>query len=104
MNRRNFIENLTLGSGVLATASLVYAPATGQPVKKEVVNGKTILTADVVIAGGGLGGCASAMAALRNDLSVILTEETDWIGGQLSQQGVPPDEHPWIETHGATQL
>ena len=104
MNRRNFIENLTLGSGVLATASLVYAPATGQPVKKEVVNGKTILAADVVIAGGGLGGCASAMAALRNDLSVILTEETDWIGGQLSQQGVPPDEHPWIETHGATKL
>ena len=37
MNRRNFIENLTLGSGVLATASLIYAPATGQPVKKEVV-------------------------------------------------------------------
>ena len=34
---------------------------------------------------------------------VILTEETDWIGGQLTQQGVPPDEHQWIETHGATQ-
>ena len=30
-----------------------------------------------------------------------MTEETDWIGGQVSQQGVPPDEHPWIETHGA---
>ena len=33
-----------------------------------------------------------------------MTEETDWIGGQLTQQGVPPDEHVWIETHGATQL
>jgi hypothetical protein len=33
-----------------------------------------------------------------------MTEETDWIGGQISQQGVPPDEHRWIETHGATQL
>ena len=32
-----------------------------------------------------------------------MTEETDWIGGQLSQQGVPPDEHRWIETHGAPQ-
>ncbi|MCF2447654.1 FAD-dependent oxidoreductase [Dyadobacter sp. CY345] len=104
MNRRNFIENLTLGSGVMATASLITSPATGQPVQKEVVNGKVILTSDLVIAGGGLGGCASAMAALRNGLSVILTEETDWIGGQLSQQGVPPDEHIWIETHGATQL
>lgn len=104
MNRRNFIENLTLGSGVLATASLITTPATGQAVQKEVLNGKVVLTADLVIAGGGLGGCASAMAALRNGLSVILTEETDWLGGQVSQQGVPPDEHVWIETHGATQL
>jgi hypothetical protein len=58
----------------------------------------------VVICGGGLGGCAAAMAALRNNLSVILTEETDWIGGQITQQGVPPDEHQWIETHGSTKL
>lgn len=62
------------------------------------------LNADVVIAGGGMGGCAAALAALRNGLKVILTEETDWIGGQLTQQGVPPDEHPWIETHGSTKL
>jgi hypothetical protein len=102
MNRRNFIEKLTISGGALATAPFV--DVTGQPVKKKIVNGKTILTADVVVAGGGLGGCASALAALRNGLSVILTEETDWLGGQLSQQGVPPDEHPWIETHGATQL
>ena len=43
------------------------------------------------------------MAAARNGLSVIMTEETDWIGGQLTQQAVPPDEHPWIEKFGATQ-
>ena len=59
-----------------------------------------LLKADLVIAGGGLGGVAAALAALRNGMSVILTEETDWIGGQLTSQGVPPDEHPWIETHG----
>jgi hypothetical protein len=59
------------------------------------------LSADLVIAGGGMGGCAAALAACRNGLKVILTEETDWIGGQVSQQGVPPDEHRWIETHGA---
>ncbi|TDE14475.1 FAD-dependent oxidoreductase [Dyadobacter psychrotolerans] len=104
MKRRNFIENLTLSSSALVVTSIINTPATGLPVSKETVNGKLKLTADVVIAGGGLGGCASALAALRNNLSVILTEETDWIGGQLSQQGVPPDEHPWIETHGATQL
>ena len=104
MNRRNFIERVTAGGGTLAAASLIGFPATGAPVKKELVKGQTKISADVVVAGGGLGGCACAMAALRNGLSVIMTEETDWIGGQLSQQGVPPDEHPWIETHGATQL
>ena len=56
---------------------------------------------DVVIAGGGLGGVAAALAALRSGHRVALTEETDWVGGQLTQQGVPPDEHPWIESHGA---
>ena len=103
MNRRNFIENIALSGGALATAS-AFVPTAAEAETKEIVNGKAKLNADVVIAGGGLGGCASAFAALRNNLSVILTEETDWIGGQLSQQGVPPDEHIWIETHGATQL
>jgi hypothetical protein len=57
---------------------------------------------DILIVGGGLGGVAGALAALRLGQRVILTEETDWIGGQLTQQAVPPDEHPWIETTGCT--
>jgi hypothetical protein len=61
------------------------------------------ITADVVVIGGGLGGCAVALAAARNGHRVILTEETDWIGGQLTSQAVPPDEHPWIEQFGATR-
>ncbi|QDV13207.1 putative FAD-binding dehydrogenase [Rosistilla oblonga] len=59
--------------------------------------------ADVVIIGGGLGGCAAAIAALRNGLKVVMTEPTDWIGGQLTSQAVPPDEHARIETAGANQ-
>lgn len=59
--------------------------------------------ADVVIIGSGLGGCAAAIGALRNGLSVVMTEATDWIGGQLTSQGVPPDEHHLIETTGANQ-
>jgi FAD dependent oxidoreductase len=55
---------------------------------------------DVLIVGGGMGGCAAAMAAADAGCSVILTEETDWLGGQVSSQGVPPDEHPWIEQFG----
>jgi hypothetical protein len=62
------------------------------------------LRADVVIIGGGTGGCAAALAAARAGCRVILTEETDWIGGQLTAQAVPPDEHPWIESFGATRL
>ena len=57
---------------------------------------------DIVIIGGGLGGCAAALAACRNGASVILTEPTDWLGGQVSQQAVPPDEHRWIESFGRT--
>ncbi len=55
----------------------------------------------MAVVGGGLGGCAAALAALRAGRSVVLTEPTDWIGGQLTQQAVPPDEHAWIEQFGA---
>jgi hypothetical protein len=58
---------------------------------------------DLLIAGGGLGGCAAAMAACSRGLKVIMTEETDWIGGQVTSQGVPPDEHRWIEEFGCTR-
>ena len=61
------------------------------------------LTADVVIVGGGCGGVAAALAAARGGARVLLTEETDWIGGQLTAQAVPPDEHPWIEHFGCTR-
>ena len=57
---------------------------------------------DVLIVGGGTGGCAAALAATLMGLQVILTEETEWVGGQLTTQGVPPDEHRWIERLGCT--
>jgi hypothetical protein len=60
------------------------------------------LGCDVLVVGGGLGGVAAAIAATRRGLQVILTEETGWLGGQLTAQAVPPDEHPWIEQFGCT--
>ena len=105
MNRRNFIELLTVSSGAVAATPLLPFPSSARsPTGGNSTRTGGELSADVVIAGGGLGGFAAAVAALRNNLSVILTEETDWIGGQITQQGVPPDENAWIETHGATQL
>ncbi len=59
---------------------------------------------DVLIVGAGLGGVAAALSALRLGRTVVLTEETNWIGGQLTAQAVPPDEHPWIEGTGCTAL
>jgi len=59
--------------------------------------------ADVVVVGGGLGGVAAALAVARSGRSVILSESTDWLGGQLTSQAVPPDEHPWIEDTGCTR-
>ncbi|UEJ81398.1 FAD-dependent oxidoreductase [Brachybacterium halotolerans subsp. kimchii] len=57
---------------------------------------------DVVIIGGGLGGVAAALAVCRSGRRAVLTEETDWLGGQLTSQAVPPDEHPWVEQFGVT--
>ena len=57
---------------------------------------------DILVAGGGLGGVAAALAATARGRSVVLSEPTDWLGGQLTSQAVPPDEHRWIERCGCT--
>lgn len=59
--------------------------------------------ADVLVVGGGLGGIAAALAAAKMGKRVLLTEELSWLGGQLTTQAVPPDEHPWIDEVGATR-
>jgi hypothetical protein len=61
------------------------------------------LKADIAVIGGGTGGCAAVLGALRTGRKVVMTEECRWIGGQLTAQMVPPDEHPWIEQFGATR-
>lgn len=61
------------------------------------------LKTDILIVGGGVGGCAAALAAASGGANVILTEESDWLGGQLTSQATPPDEHGWIEEFGATR-
>lgn len=103
MDRRSFITYATLlGGSAALKGNNTFIPSK-KHIKKSINSRSRELHADVIILGGGMGGCAAALACCRNGLSVIMTEETDWIGGQLSQQGVPPDEHQWIETHGAPQ-
>ena len=102
MNRRNFLTYAAIIGGSTALSgcrSNSRAPIVSGKRKADTLFKE--MKADVIVVGGGIGGCAAALACCRNGLNVIMTEETDWIGGQLSQQGVPPDEHQWIETLGA---
>ena len=52
------------------------------------------LDTDILVVGGGLGGVAAALAACRAGRTVVLTEETDWIGGQLTVPGRPSGRAP----------
>ena len=94
MNRRAFLKTSAAALPWLSWQPLLRAQA--DPGARE-------WRAEVVVIGGGLGGCAAALAALRAGCSVVLTEETDWIGGQSTAQAVPPDENPWIESFGCTR-
>jgi len=62
-----------------------------------------VLTPDVAVIGGGVGGCAAALTLAEAGRTVVMTEEYAWIGGQFTSQAVPPDEHGWIERFGCTQ-
>ena len=57
---------------------------------------------EVLIVGASFGGVSAALAAARAGRRVLLTEESGWIGGQATAQGVPLDEHPWIERYGSS--
>lgn len=64
---------------------------------------KPLYKCDAVVVGGGIGGVRAAVKLLEKGKNVILTEETNWLGGQLSSQAVPLDEHPFIEEFGCTK-
>ncbi|KAJ9635631.1 hypothetical protein H2204_005805 [Knufia peltigerae] len=61
------------------------------------------ISTEILVAGGGLGGVAAALGALRRGRRVVLTDEYEWLGGQLTSQAVPPDEHTWVEQFGITR-
>lgn len=95
MNRRGFLRSAALAAlPLLGGRALRGAAGSGA--------GPRELAADILVAGGSLGAVAAALAAVRRGRTVILTEETGWIGGQATTQGVPLDEHPWAEKSGCT--
>ena len=54
------------------------------------MNYKTLYSADVVIAGGGLAGCAAAIAAARQGLDTCLIEASGVVGGAATNGLVAP--------------
>lgn len=75
--------------------------AVQEAVKKITLTAPHIHTCDVLVAGGGMGGIAAAIEASKT-LSTIITEETTWLGGQMTSQGVCAlDENKYVETTGA---
>ncbi len=62
------------------------------------------LECDIAIVGGSMGGVAAALAALSAGYRVVLTEASNWLGGQMTAQGVSAlDEHLYIESFGGTR-
>ncbi len=60
------------------------------------------IACDVLIVGGSLGGVAAAIGA--SGLDVWIVEDSDWIGGQVTSQGVSAlDEHQYVESAGRTR-
>lgn len=100
LSRRTFLKSAAALSAAAAVPTTLVraADATAGGAHR----GREMST-DVLIIGGSLGGVAAALAAGRMGRNVILTEETDWIGGQATTQGIPLDEHPWSERYGRTQ-
>jgi len=65
---------------------------------------ETDSSCDVAVVGGSLGGVAAAIAAADRGADVVLATPTDWVGGQVSNQGVSAlDEHAYIESFGGTR-
>ena len=102
--RREFLKQSAFLMSGLATGKIT-GRVHGAPADERldsIHNTSRELSADLMIIGGGTGGVAAAISALKLGLRIVMTETTDWIGGQLTAQAVPPDENPWIETFGGS--
>lgn len=87
---------------------VMKVPATGDPTRAVVAIDEgapaETVECDILVVGGGMGGVAGAWAAARRGHRVCLLEETDWLGGQMTAQGISAlDEHLHIERFGGTR-
>ncbi len=79
---------LCLGLIAIESGSLPTLAAENNPASQ-------IIACDMFVAGSGLSGTATAYEGLLAGKQVCMTEITDWVGGQISAQGVSAlDERP----------
>lgn len=78
-------------------------PASGAVLHLVTPEHPPLVACDVLVVGGGMGGSSAALAAAKAGMHVCMTEETRWLGGQMTSQGVSEfDENQYIETAGGT--
>ena len=88
MKLRRYLFSLKGRSLVSLTLGIISAMGSISPVFAEPGrNPDNAETCDILVAGGGLAGAASAYEGLLAGRTVCLTEITDWVGGQISSQG-----------------
>ncbi|MDB4945458.1 MAG: Endoglucanase [Labilithrix sp.] len=79
-------------------------PLTGTPPSGTTPAAGSVLDCSVLVVGGGTGGMAAGIAAARVGMDTCVTEETDWVGGQLTAQGLnASDDSRFTDTIGATR-
>ncbi len=98
----------TIAAALLMLAAVVFVCGAGRS------SGPTGQSCDILIVGGGTGGCAAALQACAmagewGVTRVVMTEETGWLGGQYTSQGVTAsDDNSLVErgryTEGASEL
>ena len=88
MKLRRYLFSLKGRSLVSLTLGIISAMGSISPVfAAPGRNRDNAETCDILVAGGGLAGAATAYEGLLAGRTVCLTEITDWVGGQISSQG-----------------
>jgi FAD dependent oxidoreductase len=78
---------IAIESGLMSNPGIAQSNSS-RPIDKTVA-------CDIFVAGGGFSGAATAYEGLLAGKQVCMTEITDWVGGQVSSQGVSAlDERP----------